>query len=127
MKKIAVCVESEIQDSDIEVIHRVPTKDKAKQNIVVRFASRKVRDRVLKAAKKHRLNTSSLGLKDNLPIFINEHLCSANKVLLSKALNAKREHKWKFTWVSDGKILMCKTENSRVAHVTCAEDLAQVQ
>ncbi|KAH7933128.1 hypothetical protein HPB49_008893 [Dermacentor silvarum] len=42
MKTIAVCVGSEIQDSDIEVIHRVPTKDKAKQNIVVRFVSRKV-------------------------------------------------------------------------------------
>lgn len=127
MKAISTCIGSEIAESDIEVIHRVPSKDKEKPNIIVKFHSRKVRDRVLRAAKKQRLNTSTLGFKDSSPVFVNEHLCPANKVLLAKSLNAKREKNWKFAWVSDGKVLMRKTENSRVLHVTCAEDLERVQ
>ncbi|XP_077512035.1 uncharacterized protein LOC144123122 [Amblyomma americanum] len=126
MKTISGCLNTEVVESDIEVIHRVPTKKKDEQNIIVKFFSRTVRDKILKVAKKQRLNVSQLGFEGNTPVFVNEHLCPANKVLLGMAVKAKKEKKWKFTWVSDGKILMRKVENSHVLHVTSAEDLRQV-
>lgn len=126
MQAICSSLKEDITEADIEVIHRVPTKDKTKSNIIVKFASLKYRNRVLLAAKKCRLNTSALGFVENDPIFINEHLCPANKLLLGKALAAKREKNWKYTWVSDGKILMRKAEKTKVLHVTCAEDLNRV-
>lgn len=68
-----------------------------------------------------------LGFVENTPVFINEHLCRENKILLGKAIQAKKENKWKFAWVSDGgKIPMWKSENARVVHVTCEEDLAKI-
>lgn len=123
---ISACLKVPIRESDIDVVHRVPTKDKAKSNIIVKFTSRAARDKVLREAKKMRLNTSHLGLPGTEPIYVNEHLCPAKKVLLGCALKAKREKKWKFTWVSDGKILMRRTENSRAVHIACMDDLAQV-
>ncbi|KAH7949370.1 hypothetical protein HPB49_008438 [Dermacentor silvarum] len=42
MKAISTCIGSEIAESDIEVSHRVPSKDKEKPNIIVKFHSRKV-------------------------------------------------------------------------------------
>lgn len=123
---ISASLKVPIKESDIDVVHRVPTKDKTKSNIIVKFTSRAARDKVLKEAKKLRLNTSHLGLPGTEPIYINEHLCPAKKVLLGCALKAKRDKNWKFTWVSDGKILMRRTDNSRAVHIACMDDLAQV-
>lgn len=49
---ISACLKVPIRESDIDVVHRVPTKDKAKSNIIVKFTSRAARDKVLREAKK---------------------------------------------------------------------------
>lgn len=126
IEKVAKCLSIAHSDHDIDAAHRVPTKGSTPPNIVVRFVSRTSRDNFLRAAKKHRLNSSMLGFEDNTPVYVNEHLCPENKVLLGKAIQAKREKNWKFAWVADGKILMRKSENSRVLHVSCVEDLNKV-
>ncbi|XP_075531533.1 uncharacterized protein LOC142564423 [Dermacentor variabilis] len=126
MQNIATCLKMELRTEDIDVVHRVPTKNKAQQNILVRFTSIAVRDKLIKNAKKERLSTSALGFQNNEPIFINEHLCQENKILLAKARQARREKNWKYVWVSQAKILMRKTENSRVLHITSEDDLKKV-
>lgn len=126
VEAVASCLSTELSSHDIEVAHRVPTKAKGPPNVVVRFASRANRDRLLLAAKKTRLNTSMLGFEATDPIFVNEHLCPENKILLGKAIATKRAKGWKFAWVSDGKILMRKVEKSKVVHVTCEADLERI-
>lgn len=111
---------------DIDIVHRVQTRGDGPSNIIARFVSRGKRDQILLAAKKTRLNTGMLGFGENEPVFVNEHLCPDNKVLLGKAIRTKREKNWKFAWVADGKILMRKTEQSRAVHVTCEDDLAMI-
>lgn len=122
----AASLQVSISSNDIDVVHRVPTRGDGPANIIVRFVSRRTRDRILHAAKKTRLNTTMLGFEENEPVFVNEHLCPENKILLGKAINTKREKNWKFTWVSEGKILMRKTENSKAVHVSCEDDLAKI-
>ncbi|XP_065310131.2 uncharacterized protein [Dermacentor albipictus] len=126
MLKIATCLKEELRLEDIDVVHRVPSKDKGRPNIVVKFVSRNVRDRLLQSAKRNRLTTSSLGLEKNEPVYINEHLCPEYKILLGKAIQTKRDKNWKFAWVSQSKILMRKLENSTVLHIRTEEDLANV-
>lgn len=123
---IGAKLHTKITSQDIDAIHRVPSKDKAKPNIIVRFISQSVRDRVLQAAKKLRLTTAAIGFTVNEPVYINEHLCMENKILLGKALQLKREKKWKFTWTSRGKVLMRKADNSKVVQITCDNDFAQI-
>ncbi|KAH6945216.1 hypothetical protein HPB50_007566 [Hyalomma asiaticum] len=126
IQAVAKSLQIEHASSEIDVVHRVPTRGNGPANIVVKFVSRSTRDRFLQAAKKNRLNASMIGFEENTPVFINEHLCRENKILLGKAIQAKRENNWKFAWVSDGKILMRKAENTRVVQVTCEEDLAKI-
>lgn len=124
--EIATCLGAEISEGDIDVVHRVQSKDKGKPNVVVKFSSRTVRDKFLCAARKTKLNTSLLGFEANDPLYVNEHLCVENKILLSKARQERRDKNWKFVWVRQGKIFMRKCENSPVLHVTCEGDLARV-
>lgn len=126
MLTIANCLKSSLRVDDIDVIHRVPTKDRNRPNIVVKFLSRKTRDELLVKAKKQRLTGSVLGFDANEPVYINEHLCPEYKVLLGKAIQTKRDKNWKFAWVSQGKILMRKTENARVVHIACDADLEKI-
>lgn len=124
--KMATCLGIEMSDGDIDVAHRVPSRDKDKPNVVVRFATRTYRDKFLTAARKTRLNTSHLSLEHNDPIYVNEHLCLENKILFRKARQVKAEKKWKFAWVSQGRILMRKAENSAVEHIQSEDDLAKI-
>ncbi|KAH7965260.1 hypothetical protein HPB49_005460 [Dermacentor silvarum] len=126
IENIVDCLGIEVNARDIDVAHRVPSKDKKKPNIVVKFLTRNARDKLLAAAKKTKLSTNQLGFREDEPVYVNEHLCLENKVLLSKARLARREKNWKFVWVTQGKILMRKTEKSPVLHITCAADLEKV-
>lgn len=126
LKKVAKCLNVELSDNDVDVVHRVPTKGGGLPNIIVKFNSRTTRDKLLLAAKKRRLNASLLRYQADSPVYVNDHLCPENKILLGKAIQYKREKLWKFAWVADGKILMRKSESSKVLHVTCDDDLVKV-
>lgn len=55
MQTISTCLNVEIKDSVIDVIHRVPTKNNSTApNIIVKLASRNIRDQILKKAKKNK-------------------------------------------------------------------------
>ncbi|XP_075530517.1 uncharacterized protein LOC142563783 [Dermacentor variabilis] len=125
--QIATCIGTSVTDNDIDVVHRVPSKDKNKPNVIIKFSTRSARDRVLSAARTAKLSTGTLGFEESNPVYINEHLCVENKRLLGRARQLRREKEWKFVWVSQGKILMRKSENSPVLHVTCDSDLDKVR
>lgn len=116
----------ELHSSEIDVVHRVPSKDREKPNIIVRFVSRSSRSKVLEAARKKRLTAIDFGFTGNTPIYVNEHLCVEKKVLLGKATHLRKERGWKFSWVKEGKILVRKTENSPVIHITQDNDLVKI-
>lgn len=116
----------ELHNSEIDVVHRVPSKDKEKPNIVVRFVSRSSRSKVLEAARKKRLTAINFGFTEDTSIYINEHLCVEKKVLLGKTIHLRKERGWKFSWVKEGKILVRKTENSPVIHIARETDLVKI-
>lgn len=113
----------EISASDIDVVHRVPTKDKRKYNIVVRFLSRKTRDKVLAMSMKKRLSTTNFNFEEDSPVYVNEDLCPELKILLGKTTQRRKEKAWKFSWVQNGRILVRKAENSPIVHVASEDDL----
>lgn len=124
--QIATCLNTSITENDIDVVHRVPSKDKNKPNVIIKFTTRSARDRFLSAARHVRLNTGTLGFQTSSPVYINEHLCAENKRLLGKARQLRREKEWKFVWVAQGKVLMRKSEQSPVLHIACDADLDRV-
>lgn len=91
MATIATTLKARLCPDDIDTIHRVPTKKNNQENIVVKFISRTKRDEVLQRARKQRLLASTVGYESNEPVYVNEHLCPENKVLLGKAVQKKRD------------------------------------
>lgn len=115
-----------LSTTDIDVAHWVPTKQKNVSNIVIKFMSCAARDKLLGATKKVRLNTSDLGIAGSMPVYLNEHLCPTYKALLGKAIAAKKRYNWRHTWVTNGRILMKKADNSETIRIRNEADLAQI-
>lgn len=133
LAQIGTAISEPICANDIDVIHRVATKDKTKKNIIVQFVKREKRDKVLEKAKKTKLTSGSLGLsleasrsEANHPIFVNEHLCQYLKRLLGMAIARKREHGWKFVWIKNGAIFARRDETSSIVAIKRESDLDKI-
>lgn len=92
--KIGSAIREPINESDIEVCHRVPTRNAEKTNIVVQFRSRAKRDNVLTNAKSKRLTNNDLDLNSPAAVYVNEHLCPTLKRLLAMCVKKKYECNW---------------------------------
>lgn len=124
--KIGGAIEESILPADIEVCHRVPTREPGKTNVVVQFKSRQKRDIVLEKARTHRVKNSELGLSSEAQIFLNEHLCPALKRLLSLAIGRKRQCQWRFVWTRNGKIFARQSEGSGLVRIETDRDLSKI-
>lgn len=116
-----------ILPTDIEICHRVPTRDPGKSNIVIQFQRRLKRNAVLEKAKsKRRILASDLGLSSPNLVYVNEHLCPTMKMLLGKAISKKREHGWSYVWVRGGKIFARRSESTPVVSITHEDDIGKI-
>lgn len=127
LHRIGELIHVPIDESEVEVCHRVPTKNAdAPPNIVVQFKSRAKRNAVLEKAKKTRISTRDLGHTSGAPVFINEHLCPAMKQLLGMTVAQKKAKNWRFVWVNYGKILAKKDESSPTLYIRNAQDVEKI-
>lgn len=124
--KIGDVLGEHIAPSDIEVCHRVPTREAGKSNIIVQFKSVQKRDTVLEKVRKARVRNNQVEIPDDARVFVNEHLCPALKRLLSLALARRREYQWHFVWTRNGKVLVRKTEASSAIHIASEADLQKI-
>lgn len=126
VKAIGTKVSCTISDTDIDVIHRVPTKAGTSQNIIARFCSRSKKQEFVSKARKARLNTKDLDFPgpDNYPVYINDHLTPDNKRLFAKALAMKKEKGWLHLWTDNGHIEARQTNDSRVFRIASEADFS---
>ncbi|KAL1446304.1 hypothetical protein WDU94_013948 [Cyamophila willieti] len=99
-----------------------PGKPKA---ITMSFESKYERDSILKACKKCKPKALDLtkNAADVQPVYVNEQLAPHRKELFFKAMQIKREKKYSFLWVQEGRILLKKNESSRVLRIESLEDM----
>lgn len=126
VQKIGEAVGESVREDDIEICHRVTTKDGSCPHIVVQFNSRSKRDAVLEKAKKTRLTTANIGCPGNTFLYVNEHLCPQLKKLLGQTVARRKEVEWRFAWSKGGKIFARKDEKSRVLQITSESDLEKI-
>lgn len=126
ISKIGSVIGEPIECADMEVCHRVPTRESDKSNVIIQFKSRQKRDAVLEKARKEEIKNSDVGIRGKSRIFLNEHLCPALKRLLALACSRKRDYGWRFVWTRNGKILARKSETSDVVRILCDGDLERI-
>lgn len=124
--KIGEKVGVPLEEADFESVHRVPTSNLTKKNVVVQFARRQKRDCFLENARAARLKCSDVGFDSEEPFFVNEHLCPELKRLLGQATARKRETGWKYVWVQNGKIFARRMDNAPKIKISCSGDVAKM-
>lgn len=131
LSKVGGALGEPIQKDDVEICHRVPTRNTAEdcteQNIVVTFSRRAKRDAILEKARKTRLTADDIGYTTKNPVYINEHLCPQVKKLLGMTIAKKKELGWRFAWSRDGKVFARQIENSKLVRIACEADLAKMR
>lgn len=125
--ELAGCNPVEFQ-TKTEVVTRMGENRQEKVSLLVQFESQDKRNVVLSKIKKDRIYTKLNDVIQNgtVPIFINEALSPYYKKLLFEATRVKRDKKYAFLWVKDGKILLKKTADSSTLRLTCLDDLSKI-
>lgn len=100
----------------IEALHRLKAHKDKIAPIIVRFVDQTTRDMWL--AKKRALRADK--------IYINENLTRAHKMLLSECKKLAKDRGFKFVWVSNGKILVRKSEGASVISVYSERELGKI-
>lgn len=123
--------------NDIDSCHRLGNSIQPGYNrqIILKLVNRWKKEELLAARRVRRnlcvrdLNLDSPLLKAQdleKSVYLNESLTKFNRALLGKCREYKKQNNIKFVWVRNGKILMRKTENSRVFVISSKEDLNDV-
>ncbi|KAJ0169707.1 hypothetical protein K1T71_014892 [Dendrolimus kikuchii] len=126
--KVGVNISYPIDKHKINFIHRVPTHQPGIKNIIVSFTNKYVKEDFISAARlrKDILTANDIGLIGPGRIFVNDHLTSRNKMLLSKAKTLAKEHNFQFVWVKNMKIFVRKNQTSRSFIVMSDLDLQKI-
>lgn len=100
-----------IEARDVDIVHRLPSRNGDVEPIIVQFCSRRVRDQFLSNKKKVITSYETTG-EGMGKIFINANLNKYFKDLRYKAKQEANNHGYKFVWFKNNKILMKKNESS---------------
>lgn len=95
--------------------------------IVAIFTLKKQRDLILKECKRAKPKVSDITNtpSDVQPVFVNEQLSPFMKQLFFNANKMKKEKGFAYLWVSEGRILLKKTNDSRTVRIQCLEDVTK--
>lgn len=124
LKTVGEAIQCPVLPTDLDVVHRVPTKSAGK-NIIARFCCREKKNEFVRKARKARLSTNQIGFssENGSPVFVNDHLTVDNKKLFAQALALKKEHNWEFLWTDNCQIKARKTGDSKVYRIASESDL----
>ena len=116
--------EPKIEPKDIAVSHRVgkPGQLTIPRQIIVKFATRNIRERVFKARTELKNVNNAEENRDKPKIYLNEDLTKLRADLAKKARSLKTARKILDTWTMYGKILV-KDNFNQVKVITKAEEL----
>lgn len=129
VNNIGRAVGCEINKSDVDVAHRLPTTNKTlPRPIVIKFVNRWKKEQLMAAKKQNRqLQSTAVGVNaPSHPIYINDHLTPKIKGLLKRAKDLRMKG-YKFVWVRDGRVYVRKHETSAVILIKEIEDILRLE
>ncbi|XP_039278914.1 uncharacterized protein LOC120350318 [Nilaparvata lugens] len=115
----------QIGEDAIDVCHRLGRAGpEGPAPVVVKFIRRTDKNTLLQKRRvKRDFSTRHIDCNTDQPIYINECLSPSRRKLFSLARSAHKEHRFKFLWVRDCKILMRKQEKSPVIELKSSGQL----
>ncbi|CAG5025134.1 unnamed protein product [Parnassius apollo] len=133
-KKFGTVINVPIQDSEIRDVFRMKLKNKPNGPIIVDFTSTVKREKVIKATRTYnkmntgRLSTASFNMDGAAkPIYVSEHLTASTRHLFYLARMFANKHNYENCWTSFGKVYLKRNQNESRIHVSCQEDIVNLQ
>lgn len=132
MIKIGQIIEYPIGKTEVLAIHRVPQPQQQNdrpKNIIIKVASRIMRDNILSAFRKAKgINTSQIGIS-GVPktIYMNEHLTLEKKRLFRKCREAARGENYQYVWVKNATILVRESSNHAAFAIHSEKDIDRIK
>lgn len=132
VEKIGAVIKCSIPRQDVLAVHRVPharTQESNKpKNIIVKLASRNLRDNVLSAYRLSKNTTSDqLGMSGTpCKMYINEHLTLYNKNLFRACRDMARKYNVKYVWIRNATVLVKATDSSKTFAIRCQSDINKI-
>lgn len=133
VESLGDAIDCPIPAKDIDVAHRVRASldHSGPRNIIIKFTSRMMKDKVIAAAKLKRRSGDSIQPGLSLPnlgnsIFINEHLTRKNKILYKTARDKARQLGYKYIWIRNCIIHVRKGDRSSVVAISTDADINKI-
>lgn len=137
---LCAVVSFKLLDTDVDTIHRVrpfqsadtgsaANKQPARTpSVIVRFTQRRRKDQLLAAVRARRgITSTDAGLPGPASsLYVSDHLTPTNKLLLKRARELKNEYNYSYLWVKDCKILLRKSEVSKIIRISKESDLYKI-
>lgn len=131
LMNIAGLVKQRLNEQDVISVHRVQQAkiDNARpKNIVVKFATRILRDNFISAVRLNKgITSTQLGITPAQKVYINEHLTLKNKILFRETREAAKRSGVRFVWIKHGTILTRANETSPVIAIRSESDLSKIK
>lgn len=128
VKKIADKCSVEIEKWDVIAAHRLHSRKNGDTPIIVKFRSKETKEVLISAAKKKNLTAEMFGGKNDVKLYLNEHLSTMKAELFKKVRELRNEkYGYRFVWVRNGQIMVRKNEGDRLEFVKNERDLNNIK
>ena len=123
--KAAESVQIDIDEDDIDIVHRMPSKKTGMRPIIVRFKSYKAKSKVYFVRKKsRRVSSYDDTLNGAKALYFNENLTSYRRKLYAEVRKrGKKLNSWFSTWTIDGKIFVRTEKGEKPQQISNQSDL----
>lgn len=121
-------------NTDIDFVTRIAVKNdtdnKTPKPIILKMQSRYKKDELLTSLRKIKNCTANdigiSGAQSNYKIYFNDHLSAKNKYLLKKAKQLAKDNNYAYCWVRNCTVMVRRSDQSPVLHITSEESLKKV-
>ncbi|KAL0892403.1 hypothetical protein ABMA27_015522 [Loxostege sticticalis] len=133
VEQLGTAMKIPIPAAQVISVHRVPhasQNNSRPKNVIVKLASRILRDNVIAASRlmKGRLTSEQLMIQGTVHnIYVNEHLTLQNKLLFRSVREEAKRNNYKYVWVKHGVILVRKTDTSPIQAIRNKHEMSKIK
>ncbi|XP_046684433.1 uncharacterized protein LOC124370185 [Homalodisca vitripennis] len=129
LRDVGTAIGLQVENNDIAAAHRVPSYRRDRDPaLIVQFVNRAKRDDWISKYRQIKTLTAR-DVNKQFPaqrVYINDHLCPNNKLLLSKLKQRCKEIDYAFAWSRDGRFFARKSKGEAAKSITSFEDVQKL-
>lgn len=125
--QVSTVIGFNFNESMVDTCYRIrQTNTDVSAGVVLRFVRKRDKEEFMELRRKKRnLNTRDLGFMEGnaVPVYVNDSLTKETRKLFNAAKLVKRDKKFTYLWVKNGRIFMRRNPGEKCVVIECQDDL----